>query len=213
MALVGNFSVFNKTAGKWLAGGSTAGTNAAQCRSNWNRANDWRKFSTQDRAGGTGTILKLAALPAGYYPQGAWALPTQRGALSTHSQCDGAGVATLSVSGGVAAAGTADGDCTVTGTGALVVSGDGLAEGTSSATASVTAALNGDGATSGTSTASATVDAIGNMTASADGTCTVAAISYATGALVGSISPFTGLGPEGLAASAANIAIDTGSTL
>ena len=42
LGLIGNYNVFNKSAGRWLAGSTVAGASNAYCRSNYNRNSDWR---------------------------------------------------------------------------------------------------------------------------------------------------------------------------
>lgn len=99
MALVGNYSVYNKSPGRWLSGNSTAHaagicTGAvAETRAAWNRNSDWRKFNWVDQSGGTfATLVKTAACPRGYYPPGAFALPGKAGELSVWAS----GVGTVS---------------------------------------------------------------------------------------------------------------------
>ena len=210
MALVGNFSVLNKTAGKWLAGGSVAGAAQAFTRANTNKPSDWRKFSTQDRAGGTGEILKLAALPSGYYPPGAWGLPTQAGALSSYLLLSGSATAVVAVSGGVAAVAALAGVAAMTATGALIVSGAATAAGTSTMTGDVTAALNGSASIGGTSSTACAVTGIGHMTATSSGVRALTGTRYALGHLSADVTPFTELSPQSLAASVMDAIVESG---
>ena len=99
MALVGNYSVLNKTPGRALAGSTAAyaagvsGNGSSATRAAWNRNSDWRKFNWVDQSGGTfATLVKTAARPRGYYPSGAFALPGKAGELSTWAS----GVGTIS---------------------------------------------------------------------------------------------------------------------
>lgn len=91
MSLIGNYTVFNKLPIRWVSGGTAAGTNAAQTRANWNTPSDWFKFGLQDASGGTGSVVKVAAKPNGYYPQGAWAIPVTAGGMSSSQLIIGSG--------------------------------------------------------------------------------------------------------------------------
>lgn len=206
MALIGNASVLNKSAGKWLTGS----TGHAQARPATNRPGDWRKFSLQDRSNGTGTILALVANPQGYYPPGAWALPTTAGDLSSHEIATGSCTATATIVAGRALAGASDGTSTTTATGALVVSGSGAAAGSSTATGSVIAALNGAASTAATSTATAAATAKGHASSTASGSSTATALRYALGHLAGESSPFTALSPQSLAESVMGAIVESG---
>lgn len=104
MALIGNYSVLTKSPAKWLAGTSTAGSNQAQCRSNWNRSSDWRKFGMQDQsdASTSGTAYKYAALPNGYYPPYTWALPVKAGNIVSYKNiATGGNVTAANLAGGL----------------------------------------------------------------------------------------------------------------
>lgn len=206
MALRGNFSVLNKTPGKHLAGGSTAATNQAQCRSNWNRPSDWRKFSLQDRSGGTGDIapLQLAGKPYGYYPPGSWALPTKAGAISTYQN-----VISLTAAGSGALGRNIEGSTTlavtVAGTGQLVVSGVGSFTASLTVSGNIIATRAAVGEFTATlSTNTPTLTAKGHMTGSAALSMSVSATRYATGALEGDFSPSNEFSPDNLAAAVWN---------
>lgn len=82
--LIGNYSVLNKSPGRWLAGGSTTGTNQAQTRANWNRNGPRRNNALMD---GTTAALMLLSYPTGYNGSG-WMMPTTAGALSSHRSLD-----------------------------------------------------------------------------------------------------------------------------
>lgn len=91
MSLIGNYSVFNKIPIRWVSGGISAGTNAAQTRANWNTPSDWFKFGLQDASGGSGSVVTTAAKPNGYYPNGAWAIPVTAGGMSASYLLVGSG--------------------------------------------------------------------------------------------------------------------------
>jgi hypothetical protein len=213
VALIGNFSVFNKTPGRWITGGSTAGTNNAQCRSNWNLPSDWRKFSLCDESGGTGSVLKYAAKPSGYYPQGSWGLPSKGGAMSSNFQAKGASTISLSLSNGQALTSSIVGAASVSAAGKLTVAGSASVTGHGTVSATIKAALLGTASSTGSSTFTATATAQGNAVASLTGSSTISITSHASGTLAAAISPFTTLSPQSLAAAVAAIQVEAGLTL
>lgn len=209
MALIGNFSVLNKSSTRWLTvGGTVAYPN---CRSNWNKPGSWRCRSMPDAAGDTTHRNEhFSAKPNGYYPPGAWALPDTAGGLSSHNQAVGTSTATATILDGRALAGTAAGTSTAEATGQLTTSAAGTAAGTSTATASVTAALNATGTAAGTSTASADLVAKGNMAGTAAGSCTPTATLTGIGALAGTSSTASELSPQSLAEAVMTALVETG---
>lgn len=186
--LIGNYSVLNKTAGRWMAGGSTAGTNQAQCRSNWNIPSDWRKFSSQDASAGTvdSSSTKYAARPQGAYQPEVYNLPNKAGAMTAHNRSFATMTGSASGTQGVAAVGSTTLSMSVTGSGALIVSGVGNFTVNMSATADILAALLGVGSfTVDVGTGTSTLDAKGNIIATSTLSVTVDLTAYATGALAG----------------------------
>ena len=206
VALIGNYSVLNKTCGRWLAGNSTAhasgvGTNTGT-KSSIMKYSDWRKFSQQDNSGQTTvTLVKTAAKPRGYYPQGAYALPSKAGEMAAWVQGGNTVTAsmllgklmTAALTGNGAASGTAGlvismianltANGALTGTAALrlnmladlIANGD--VDGTLTGIASLTAALTGNGTAAGS-----TMTGIGYMYAdisSAGAALTAAAVAAA----------------------------------
>lgn len=198
MALIGNYSVLNKAPNKWLAGNSTSLASGVgvsthpQTRAATNRESDWRKFSLQERSTPS-TTLRFAALPQGYYPPGAWGLPTKAGGLSVHNLMTGAGTLAGNAAGGKNASATLDGTGTLSGTGQLVVSGSAALEGTGTLTGNVVAALAASAALSGTGDLVGTSTAVGYMTATLSGAATLTLTSYAVGYMSASIEPPTQL--------------------
>jgi hypothetical protein len=201
VALIGNYSVLNKSPCKWLAGNSTAhasgvGVSAhAHTRAATNRNSDWRKFSLQDRSTPS-TLLRFAARPDGYGGTG-WALPTKAGALSAVNSSNGVAAFSASIAEGRNLAGTFAGAATFTATGQLVVSGSGSFAGVAAFSGNVIAALAASGTFAGVASFGAATVAKGNITATFTGVANFEAIRYATGSLSGSFSPAVTLEAQG----------------
>lgn len=71
--LIGNYSVLNKTAGRWLGGVSHATT-----RANFNTTN-----ASRNRFVGQASWDSKAAQPNGYLPPSSWVLPRVSGGMSS----------------------------------------------------------------------------------------------------------------------------------
>lgn len=198
MSLIGNYSVLNKSPCKWLAGNSTALASGvgvsthAQTRSATNRPSDWRKFSLQD--GSTPSVaLVYAAKPQGYYPPGAWNLPTEAGGLSVHNLITGDGEITGNLAGGKNASALLDGLGTIVGTGQLVVSGSATITASGDLAGNVVAALAASAALSASGDLTGTSIATGYMSVVLSGTATLEGIRYAVGFMSANIAPATQL--------------------
>lgn len=187
MALIGNYNVFNKSAGRWLAGSTVAGASNAYCRSNYNRNSDWRKFSLQERSTPS-TILRLAAKPDGYGATG-WALPTRAGAIAARNRSVGVAAFTGAMASGRALTGAFVGVASFSGTGALVVSGTGAFSGVAAFSGNIAAALAASGSFAATSSFSGAVVAQGFVSGAFAGSANFLATRYATGSLSGSFAP------------------------
>ena len=186
MALIGNYNVFNKSAGRWLAGSSVAGASNAFCRSNYNKNSDWRKFSLQERSVPS-TILRFAAKPDGYGATG-WALPTRAGAISARNQSTATATFTGAMAAGRALAGVFAATSSFAATGQLVVSGSGTFTGTASFSGNIIAALAASGAFTGSSSFVGAVTAKGHAVGAFASAASFTATRYATGALAGSFT-------------------------
>lgn len=201
MALIGNYSVLNKSPCKWLAGNSTANASGvgvsahAHTRAATNRNSDWRKFSLQERSTPS-TILRFAARPDGYGGTG-WALPTRAGALSAVNNSNGVASWSGSIAAGRNIAATFAGVAAFTGTGALVVSGSGSFAGVAAWSGNVIAALAASGTFAGIAAFAGTVLAKGNIAASFTGVGSFSATRYATGSMSGSFAPPVTLEAQG----------------
>jgi hypothetical protein len=162
--------------------------------------NGGKRFAFAAGAHTVSGVTNRAAKPQGALHPIAWQLPVKAGGLSSHNEAKGAATGTLSLASGRNIAGTADGSSTASATLQLVVSLAGTAAGSASVSGNVVASLSGSGTTAGSCTASATIGALAWAYGPAAGSCTASATLTATGRLYGSISSFTELSPETLAA-------------
>jgi len=154
-------------------------------------------------------VTNRAAKPHGALHPIAWQLPIKAGGLSSHNEAQGSSTATLSLASGRNIAATADGTSTAQATLQLVVSLAGTAAGSASVSGNVVASLAAAGSTAGSCTAGATIGALAWAYGTAAGSCTATLTRYATGRLYGSITPFTDLSPENLAAAVIAAAQDS----
>lgn len=80
MALIGNYSVLNKSCGQFTNGSSVAGSYAAVTPSNYkNNGLNLNRYSTFD---------KFNATPSGYLPPYSFVLPITSGGLASHTQAN-----------------------------------------------------------------------------------------------------------------------------
>lgn len=138
--------------------------------------------------------------PAGARHPVAWKLPTKAGGLASHNEAEGSSTASLSLASGRNLAATADGSSTAAATLQLVVSLQGSSAGVATAAGNVLAALGMAGSGAAGSTAAATIGALAWAVGEAAGSSTATLTRYATGRLYGSITPYTELSPQTLAA-------------
>ena len=193
MALIGNYSVLNKSPCRWLAGNSTvhasgvAATGGAQTRAAFNFNSDWRKFSLQERSTPS-TLLRFASKPGGYGGTG-WALPTRAGAVSSVNNSNGVAAFTGALAAGRALAGTFAAVAAFAGTGQLVVSGTGSFAGVAAWSGNIVAALAASGSFAGVAAWTGATTAYGFATGSFAGVASFSATRYATGSMEGSFAP------------------------
>lgn len=198
MALIGNYTVLAKEAGRRLAGNSTAhgsgiGTSTNAPPSIVKRS-DWRKFALQDQRY---PLNRTAGSPYGAYHQGVFELPGTYGGVSSVNLVTGSGTVTGTAAGGKAAEAALTGTGTISATGATVVSGTAALTGTGTISANVVAALAADADLAGTGTWAGTLLAKGNILAALTGTGTLTGTRYATGALAADIAPLVDLEAAG----------------
>lgn len=188
--LWGNYSVLNKTPGRWLGGNSTShasgvGTAQVQTRSNWGGNGALRNGAISEYST---SAFELASIPSGYGSRG-WLMPITAGGVSGHSTANGLAALSGSIAAGRNLAATFAGAATYTGTGQLVVSGVGSFAGVGAFTGNVTAALGAVGTFAGVAAFSGSVLAKGNITGAFTGVASFEAIRYGTGSLAGSFAP------------------------
>lgn len=204
MALIGNYSVLNKTAGSFITGPSVADT-----RANYNQANRMRR-----------SFLSLPtsfSIPMGYEPPGSWLIAQKGGGLSSFTQIRGTStVSAVPLNVRLTAADLA-GIGTVSSASlsqliqmAADLNGQGLiTDAELAAVSSLAAALSGSGSASGN------VSALIPVAAALSGLGAIVANLKGTGSLAADITPFTDLSPENLAQAVWNTQLaehqDTGS--
>lgn len=214
MALIGNYSVLNKTPGRWLGGNSTAhasgvGSAQVQTRANWSEHGALRNFALADGS----VAYELASMPGGYGGRG-WMMPVTAGGISSHYASRGLAAFSGSIAEGRNLAGAFAGIAAWSGTGALVVSGSGSFAGVAAFSGNVIAALAATGSFAGVAAFSGAVLAKGNIAASFAGVGSFTAIRYATGSMSGSFAPPVTLEAQGFSAYLLDTEIvETGLTL
>lgn len=185
MMLIGNYTVRNKSPGRFFAGGSAASTNEGQARSNFN-GTARRSIHYMD---GASAAVKKWGQPTGGYADVSWMFPYTQGNIVSHSEAQGAALTTASIIDGRPIAGAADGASTAEATGQLVVSGTGTADGVATVTGNINAAILATGTADGIATVTGSIGALAFAVGATNGTSTAAMTPYATGQLVGSIVP------------------------
>jgi len=190
MGLIGNYSVLNKTPGRWLGGNSTAhasgvGSAQVQTRANWGNRGSRRNMALQEGL----SALELLSIPAGYGGS-AILMPIKAGGMSATNSIVGTGNAAASIIGGKNASATLSGSGSLTANGSLVISlaaslsGSGTVSGSDlKAFLGLAASLSGSGAVS-----QAALKAKGNLTAALSGAGDLDALATALGTLSASIT-------------------------
>jgi hypothetical protein len=100
MALIGNYSVFNKATGRALGGVGESHT-----RSNWGRTSSLRGCSTH--------FGSRVALPNGYLPPYSYLLPIKPGGMGSNTLVAGSGQVSGNLAGGLNAVATLNGSGTI----------------------------------------------------------------------------------------------------
>lgn len=151
---------------------------------------------------GEGIADDLAAVPNGNRYPSAWIMPRKAGGLASHNESAGSvPTASLALAAGRNIAGQADGATTAAdATLQLVVSLLGTSAGAALAEGNARAALALAATAAGGAAGAAVIGALAWAVAEAAGSSTATLTRYATGRLAGSITPFTELSPENLAA-------------
>ena len=190
--LIGNYSVLNKTPGRWLSGGSTAGTNQAQTRANFLNNGSSRNAHYAD---GAATALKTLGYPQGGYDQSSFMLPYTESEMTSREEGNFAVTATATGVLGLPATGSATITITVPdATAQLIASGEGSASfAVTTNNPLLTASVGGTGTASFAVTANTPIlGAIASLTASASFAVTGTLVPYAIGNMVGTTDVSTG---------------------
>lgn len=194
--LVGNYSVLQKSPGRFIAGSATSAE--SQVRSNFNKSGSNRNRFYVDQ---TTVALSLYAVPTGTYPEIAWVLPQIAGEIASTQPIQGAGTQTGNLAGGLNAEAALDGAGNITDAVAqLVISmaanlaGDGTVS-----TADLRGFLQAVANLSGSGNLTATAAALAWMNAATDGSGTITnATPYASGNMSADILSYGALTPEGI---------------
>ena len=201
MALLGNYSVYDKMPLKFTSGAGVQ--NGA--RGNFAESGRVRNRMMQDE---TTTALTYYALPNGAYPNLTWFIPQIAGQIGSSNQIYGSGIPTATLAGGLAAASTLTGSGTIT-------------NGNLTLIAQLIAALTGAGnitpppillgtlylysnQLTGSGAIAATLAAYADVQASLTGNGTLTLTPYAIGELSANITGESALSPQNLAAAVWN---------
>lgn len=171
-------------------------------RGNFDRNGAFKAFDSGQHA--VSGVTNRNSIPQGARHPVTWKPPTKAGGLASHNEAQGEAGASLALASGRNIATAAEGSSTASATLQLVVSLSGTSSGSASVSGNVVASLSGAGNSAGGSTASATVGAIAWAYGTAAGSGSASLTRYATGRLYGSITPYTELSPENLAANVWN---------
>lgn len=201
MALLGNYSVYDKMPLKFTSGAGVQ--NGA--RGNFAESGRVRNRMMQDQ---TTTADEYYALPNGAYPNLTWFIPQQAGQIGSSNQIYGSGIPTATLAGGLNALGDLTGSGTIT-NGFLSLIADLIASltgaGDISPPANLIAILNlySDQLT-GSGAIAATLAAYADVQASLTGNGTLTLTPYAIGELSANITGESALSPQNLAAAVWN---------
>jgi len=197
MALLGNYSVYDKMPLKFTSGAGVQ--NGA--RGNFAESGRVRNRMMQSQ---TTSADEYYALPNGGYPTLTWFIPQKAGQIGSSNQIYGSGIPTATLAGGLAAASTLTGSGTIS-DGGLSLIADLIASltgaGDISPPANLIAILNlySDQLT-GAGAVAATLTAYASVQADLTGTGTLSLTPYAIGELAADITGESVLSPQSLAA-------------
>ena len=185
MALIGNYSVYDKLPLKYCTGQGSLTAGGFGARGNYSESGRVRNRMMQDQ---TSAALKLYALPNGAYPSLSWFIAQTSGQIGSSNQIYGSGISTNNLAGGLSAAALVVGNSGLTsviaGTASLNsgITGSGQLSCAMSAIGALLASLNATGGLSGTPLAAAAI------TASLNGTGTVTPTLVGAANLLASLS-------------------------
>ena len=201
MALIGNYSVYDKLPLKYCTGPGSATAGGFGARGNYTESGRVRSRMMQDM---TTTALTYYALPNGGYPSLTWFIPQKVGQIGSSNQIYGNGVSAGNLAGGLPS------DASLTGAGEIT-------NGNLTLIAQLIASLTGAGDVTppptllgtlflfsnqltGAGAVAATLTAFASVQADLAGAGSLAVVPYATGDLSADITGESVLSPQNLAA-------------
>jgi hypothetical protein len=194
MGLIGNYSVLNKSPGRFWGGNAVGG---GADKGNYQKSGALRgRFNAPEWEPKSG-------VPDGYRPPYTWLISQTPGTLSSRNIITGTGTLTAFGALGRNLTATMTGTGTLTATGDLIVSAIATLTGSGSITvADLLAVIQATATLTGSGSLTATPTALGWMEGSLTGVGTLTSTPFGTGALTATISPSTGetLSPEAVAA-------------
>jgi hypothetical protein len=200
MALIGNYSVYDKQPLKYIGGANAVTAIHAGNRGNFSQSGRVRSRMMQDQ---TTTALEYYALPNGAYPSLTWFIPQQAGQIGSSNQIYGLGSIVANLAGARNATADLTGSGTVTNA-FLSLIADLIASltgaGDISPPPNLLALLNLSGDLTGAGAITAVLEAIASVQADLSGTGTLTLVPYATGELSADITGESVLSPQNLAA-------------
>jgi len=165
MALIGNYSVYDKLPLKYCTGPGAAASGQFGARGNYSQSGRVRSRMMQDQAT---TALTFYALPNGSYPTLSFFIPQKAGQIGSSNQIFGSGASTGNLAGGKNAVAS--------------ISGAGSLSATIAGLAALNAALTGAGSLSGT------IVALGALLSSLSGAGSLSASILAAGPITADLS-------------------------
>jgi hypothetical protein len=200
MALIGNYTVYDKLPLKYISAVSNSASVQSGNRGNFSQSGRVRSRMMQDQ---TTTALEYYALPNGAYPSLTWFIPQQAGQIGSSNQIYGLGSIVASLAGARNATADLTGSGTVTNA-FLSLIADLIASltgaGDISPPPNLLALLSLSGNLTGAGAITAVLEAIASVQADLSGTGTLTLVPYAVGELSADITGESVLSPQNLAA-------------
>jgi hypothetical protein len=200
MALIGNYTVYDKLPLKYISAASNSASVQSGNRGNFAQSGRVRSRMMQDE---TTTALEYYALPNGAYPSLTWFIPQQAGQIGSSNQIYGLGSIVASLAGAKNATADLTGSGTVTNA-FLSLIADLIASltgaGDISPPPNLLALLNLSGNLTGAGAITAVLNAFASVQADLSGTGTLTLTPYAIGELSADITGESTLSPQNLAA-------------
>jgi hypothetical protein len=202
MALVGNYSNYNKLPLKYFGAGGANNFAIIHAgnQSNFVQSGRRRNRMMQDQ---TTAALKLYALPNGSYPSLSWFIPQKSGQIGSSNQIYGNGVSGGNLAGGLPTDANLDGAGDIT-NGNLTLIAQLIASLTGAGNVTPPPSLVGkleliSNNLTGSGAVAATLTAFASVQAALSGTGSLSLVPYATGDLAANITGQSVLSPESLA--------------